>query len=50
MILDRKHFSFLVQMIDRGHLNTTGGYAKGRVLDRLEFLNKRIMDGEVLGD
>ena len=40
VILDRKQFSFLVQLIDRGHLNTAGGYAKGRVLDNLEFLNK----------
>ena len=34
MILDRKHFSFLVQVIDRGNINTAGGYAEGRVLDR----------------
>ena len=27
-------------MIDRGHLNTAGGYAEGRVLDSLEFLDK----------
>ena len=27
-------------MIDRGQLNTTGGYAEDRVLDSLEFLNK----------
>ena len=40
MILDKKHFSFLVQVIDRGHLNAAGGYAEGRVLDILEFLNK----------
>jgi len=26
-------------VIDRGHLNTAGGYAKGRVLDSLEFLD-----------
>ena len=40
MILNRKHFSFLVQVIDRGHLNTTGDYGEGRVLDSLEFLVK----------
>ena len=40
VILDRKHFSFLMQMIDRGHLNAASGYAEGRVLDSLEFLNK----------
>ena len=40
MVLDRKHFSFLVQVIDRGHPNAAGGYADGRVLDSLEFLNK----------
>ena len=26
--------------IDRGHLNAVGGYAEGRVLDSLEFINK----------
>ena len=46
MILDRKHFSFLMQVFDRGHLNAAGGYAKGRVLDNLEFLTR---DGDVLG-
>ena len=40
MILDRKHFSFLVQVIDRGHLNATGGYAEGKYLGNLEILNK----------
>ena len=40
MILDRKHFSFLTQVIGGGHLNAAGGYAEGRVLDILEFLNK----------
>ena len=40
MILDRKHISFLVQVIDRVYLNIAGGYAEGRVLDSLEFLNK----------
>ena len=39
MILVRKHFSFLMQVIDRSHLNTAGGNAEGRVLDSLEFLN-----------
>ena len=39
VILDRKHFSFLVQVIDRGYLNAAGGYAEGWVLDSLEFLN-----------
>ena len=42
MILDRKHFSFFMQVIDRGHLNTAGGYGEGRVLDSLEFLNKKL--------
>ena len=37
VILDRKHFSFLVQVIDRGHFIAAGGFAEGRVL---EFLNK----------
>ena len=39
VILDRKHFSFLVQVIGKGHLNAAGGYAEGRVLDNLIFLN-----------
>ena len=38
-ILDRKHFSFLVEVIDRGHLYAAGGFAQSRVLDNLEFLN-----------
>ena len=37
VILDRKHFSFLVQVIDRGHLNAVG---EGSDLDIFEFLNK----------
>ena len=40
VIFDRKHFSFLVQVFGRAHLNTAGGYADGRVLDSLEFLDK----------
>ena len=40
MILDRKHFSFLVQVIDRSHLKVANGYEEGRVLDILEFLGK----------
>ena len=37
-------------MIDRGHLNAAGGYADGRVLDSLEFLNKgRLCVGEPNG-
>ena len=48
MILDRKHFSILMQVIDTGHLYKAGGYAKGRVLDSLEILD--IRDGEVLGN
>ena len=40
MLLYRKNFSFLVQVMDRGHLNTAGGYAEGRVLNSLEFLDK----------
>ena len=40
MILDRKHFSFFMQVIDRSHLNTAGGYVEGRVLDSLKFLEK----------
>ena len=40
MILDRKHLSFLMKVIDRGHLHTSGGYAEGRILDSLEFLDK----------
>ena len=46
MILDRKYFSFLMQVFDRGHLNAAGGYAKGGVLDNLELLTS---DGDVLG-
>ena len=41
MISDRKHFIFLVQLIDRGHPNAAGGYVDDRVLDSLGFLNKR---------
>ena len=40
MILDRKHLSSLVLVINRGHINTASGYAEGIVLDSLEFLNK----------
>ena len=40
VILESKHFSFLVKVIDRGNLNTVGGYAEGKVLDSLKFLNK----------
>ena len=40
VILNSKYFSFLLQVIDRGHLNAAGGYAKDRVLDSLEFLNQ----------
>ena len=39
MIVDRMHLSFLVQVINRSHLNAAGGNAEGRVLDILEFLN-----------
>ena len=28
-------------MIDRGHLNAADGYAEGKFLDSLEFLNQR---------
>ena len=48
MILDRKHFSFLVQVIDRAHPKAAGGYTEGRVLDSLDFLNKGWC--EVLGN
>ena len=40
MISDKKNFIFLVHVIGRGHLTVAGGYAEGRVLDKLEFLNK----------
>ena len=40
VILDRNHFNFLVQVIDRGYVNAAGGYAEGGVLDSFEFLNK----------
>ena len=33
VLLDRKHFGFLLQVIDRGHPKTADGYAEGRVLD-----------------
>ena len=40
MDMDMKHFSFLLQVIDRGHPNAPGGYAEDRVFDSMEFLNK----------
>ena len=40
IIIDRKHFCFIEQVIDKDSPNAAGGYAEGRVLDRLEFLNK----------
>ena len=40
VILDSKPMSFHVYVINRGHPNAAGGYAEGRVLDILEFLNK----------
>ena len=39
VILDMKHFSFLVQFINIGHLNAAGDNAEVRVLDSLEFMN-----------
>ena len=27
-------------LVNRGHFNAAGGYAEGRVLDSLEFLNR----------
>ena len=38
VILDRKHFSFFIQVIDRGHLNAADFYFEDRVLGSLEFL------------
>ena len=49
MILDRNHFGFLVQVIDRGHLNAVSGYAECRVFHILEFLNKA-SDENMLGN
>ena len=40
MILDRKHFIFLVQVIDEGYVNAAGDYEVDRVLVILNFLNK----------
>ena len=40
LFLDRKHLRFLVQMIDRCHLNATGDYVEGRVLDILELISE----------
>ena len=40
LIFFRNHYSFLVQMIGSGHLNAASGYAEGRVLYSLEFLNQ----------
>ena len=40
VILDKKHFSFLMHVIYRCHPNAAGGYVERRVLDSLEFLNK----------
>ena len=37
VILYRKHFRLLMQMIDRGHHNAAGDYAQGRIWDSLEF-------------
>ena len=34
VILNMKHLSFLVQVIDRGHLNAAGGYAEGHIGDK----------------
>ena len=45
MVFNRKYLSFLMQVIDRGHLNTADGYAEGRDLDSLW-----IRDVEVLGN
>ena len=39
MILDRKHFSLLVQVIDRDNLNAADDYAEGRVLNNLEYVD-----------
>ena len=38
VILDRKYFSFLVQMIDFGYHSAAGGYTEIRVVDKLELL------------
>ena len=37
---DRKYFSFLVRVIDRGYLNVAGGYTQFMVFDSLELQNK----------
>ena len=47
MILDRKNFRCLVLVIDRGYLSAAGGFAEGRVLVCLKFLDRV---GEVLGN
>ena len=47
-VSDRKHFSFLMQVINRGHPGSAGGYAEVGVLNGLEFLDKRWC--EVLGN
>ena len=40
VILDRKVFTFIMQVIDICYLDAAGGYAEGRVLDILDFLNQ----------
>ena len=35
VFMDRKHFSFFVKVIYRGHFNAASGYAENRVLDSL---------------
>ena len=35
LLMDRKYFGFLVQMINGIHLHATGGYAESKVLDNL---------------
>ena len=47
MILDRKHISLIVQVINKQHFNAAGGYAEGRVLDSLKFMN---MGQSVVGE
>ena len=41
VMMDRKHISFLSQMINGSHLNAAGGYAESRVLDSMEFLGQK---------
>ena len=39
VIMNKKHLCFLIQMINGSHFHATDGYAKGRVLDSVHFID-----------